>query len=86
MRRARASKKNKMVKEKQNIINYLSLGWEFALPIVLGVVIGYYLDQLLNTKYIFRLTFLIGGIAGSYINLFRIVKRMEKNNSKKQSK
>jgi len=74
-----------MTEDKRHIFSYLSLGWEFAIPIFLGVVIGYYLDQLLNTKYLLRITFLICGIAGGYLNLFRTIQRMNKKTPDKKN-
>lgn len=71
-----------MAEDKKHIITYLSLGWEFAIPIVIGIVAGYYLDQLLDTKYLLRITFLICGIAASYLNLYRIIQKMNRNNNK----
>lgn len=52
-------------------IGLTSLGWEIALPIFGGVIIGHYLDSLLNTTYQFTLSLLGLGIFIGYYNIFK---------------
>lgn len=51
----------------------ISLGWELALPIFLGVLIGYQLDQFLERRYVFTLIFLFAGIGTGYYNLYKTI-------------
>jgi predicted F0F1-ATPase subunit len=54
-----------------------SLGWDLALPIFGGVLIGYLLDSLLGTRYVFTLSLLILGIATGYYNVIRSIHRVD---------
>jgi predicted F0F1-ATPase subunit len=49
----------------------ISLGWEIAIPIFGGVILGYYLDRWLQTNYVFTLTLLGFGIVTGYYNLYK---------------
>jgi ATP synthase protein I len=60
-----------------------SAGWDLALPIFGGVLIGYLLDRLLNTRYIFTLGFLVLGIAAGYYNLIRSIQRLDDRSGRK---
>ena len=66
----RKDKKKSMMKG----IGLTALGWEIALPIFGGVIIGYNLDRLLSTDYIFTLSLLVLGV---FIGYFNIYKRIE---------
>lgn len=52
-------------------ISLTSMGWELALPIFGGVIIGYQIDQFFNTSYTFTLSLLGLGIIIAYFNLYR---------------
>ncbi|HDQ73317.1 MAG TPA: AtpZ/AtpI family protein [Chloroflexi bacterium] len=58
-----------------------SLGWDLALPIVGGILLGHALDNWLNTSYIFTVGLLFLGVFGGYYNLSRSVKRIERQKS-----
>ena len=49
----------------------ISLGWEIAIPIFGGVILGYYIDRWLQTNYIFTLILLGFGIVTGYYNLYK---------------
>lgn len=55
-----------------------SLGWELALPIFGGVLIGYLLDRLLGTRYVMTLGFLMLGIAAGFYNVIQSIQRVDK--------
>ena len=55
-----------------------TLGWDLAIPIFGGVLIGYLLDRLLGTDYIFTLGLLMMGIFVSYYNLARFIQRLKR--------
>lgn len=52
-------------------IGLTALGWEIALPIFGGVILGHYLDRLLNTTYQFTLSLLGLGIFIGYYNIYK---------------
>jgi F0F1-type ATP synthase assembly protein I len=54
-----------------------SLGWDLALPIFGGVLIGYLLDRALGTTYIFTLGLLFLGIGTGFYNVLRSIRRLE---------
>ncbi|MCB2202733.1 AtpZ/AtpI family protein [bacterium] len=59
---------------KNNLVRDLiktSLGWELALPIVLGALLGYQIDRINETQYTFTLVLTILGIAIGYYSLVR---------------
>jgi F0F1-type ATP synthase assembly protein I len=56
----------------------LSLGWDMAIPIFGGVLLGYALDRWLATGHIFTLGLLVLGIGLSYYNLARFIRRVDK--------
>jgi F0F1-type ATP synthase assembly protein I len=54
-----------------------SLGWDLALPIFAGVLIGYLLDSTLGTTYVFTLGLLLLGIAAGFYNVIRSIQRLD---------
>ncbi|MBE0698377.1 MAG: AtpZ/AtpI family protein [Anaerolineaceae bacterium] len=55
-----------------------SLGWDLAVPIFGGTLIGYYLDRWLGTGHTFTLGLLFLGIIISYYNLWRFIRRVDR--------
>ena len=68
-------------------IGLTSLGWEIALPIFGGVILGYNLDRLLKTTYVFTLSLLGLGIFIGYYNIYKRieVELLRKKLSQKQN-
>lgn len=54
-----------------------SLGWELAVPIFGGVIVGYLVDRLVGTSYVFTLAFLGLGIAAGFYNVIRSIQRVD---------
>jgi F0F1-type ATP synthase assembly protein I len=54
-----------------------SLGWDLAVPIFGGVLLGHILDRRLETDYIFTLGLLLLGVATGFYSVFRTVQRLE---------
>jgi ATP synthase protein I len=52
---------------------YAGLGFEIAVPLALGVFVGYKLDQWLGTRPWLVLTGAVLGIAAGLLNFFRVV-------------
>ncbi|MGC9332580.1 MAG: AtpZ/AtpI family protein [Anaerolineae bacterium] len=59
----------------------MSLGWDLAIPIFGGVLLGYALDRWLHTRYVFTMGLLFLGIGISYYNLARFIRRIDRENS-----
>lgn len=55
-----------------------SLGWDLAVPIFGGVLLGYFLDRWLGTRYMFTIGLLVLGIGIGYYNLFRFIHRTDR--------
>ena len=56
----------------------MSLGWDLAVPIFGGVLLGYLLDRWLATGYKFTLGLLMLGIGVGYYNVARFIRRVDK--------
>jgi len=54
-----------------------SLGWDLALPIFGGVLLGHLLDRQLDTGYGFTLGLLVLGIGTGFYNVARSIQRIE---------
>ena len=58
-----------------NTLAATSLGWDLALPIFGGVLLGHFLDRWLDTGYAFTLGLLILGIVTGFYNVVRAIRR-----------
>jgi F0F1-type ATP synthase assembly protein I len=54
-------------------LSLTSLGWELALPIFGGALLGFQLDKVIETNYLITLVMIIGGIAIGYYNLIKLI-------------
>jgi len=64
----------------------MSIGWDLAIPIFGGVLLGYFLDQWLGTKPTFTIGLLVFGIFLGYYNLGKFVNRMKRLDEKYMKK
>ena len=55
-----------------------SVGLHLVLGTFTGLAIGYFLDRAFNTNPWFTLIFLALGVAAGFINLFRVMRRQQK--------
>jgi ATP synthase protein I len=55
------------------------MGFTIAIPIVLGVLVGRYLDGLLNTRVLFLLLGLLLGLIAGIVGAFRLYKAVFKS-------
>ena len=56
---------------------YSSMGLELGLSVIVGFLIGSWLDEWLATEPWFLLVFGIAGIVAGYRSIFRLVKRIQ---------
>jgi ATP synthase protein I len=56
-----------------------SLGWELALPIFGGVLIGYYLDRWLGTGHVLTLGLLFLGVVAGFYNVLRFARKINRD-------
>lgn len=59
-----------------------SFGFTTAGAIAGGYFLGSYLDRKLNTAPWFMLSFIILGIAGSFIEFFKVIKKLSRENDR----
>jgi len=52
-----------------------SLGWDLAVPIFGGVLLGHFLDRWLDTGYVLTLGLLMLGIVTGFYNVARAIRR-----------
>jgi len=57
----------------------LSVGIMFPACIGIGYGIGYLLDRWAGTQNVFKLVFLLLGIAAAFINLFRVIQLVDRD-------
>lgn len=68
-----ADKNNKSFLKYIVLINYI--GFSIAAPIIGGVMLGKYLDDLYGTRFIFLLVFTVLGVFTGFRNLYVITKK-----------
>lgn len=68
--------KNGNYKIYENLVFVSQVGLMMALPIVICVIIGNYIDEKLGTGSIFLLVFIALGVASSFLNLYKIMMRL----------
>jgi F0F1-type ATP synthase assembly protein I len=54
--------------------NLMNSGMYIAAPILMGLLIGYFGDQLFGTRPVLMLVFIIGGAIGAFYNLFKLTR------------
>jgi len=60
----------------ENLVFVSQIGLMMALPIVISVLLGNYLDERLGTGSLFLLIFIGIGVASSFLNLYKIMMRI----------
>jgi ATP synthase protein I len=65
-----AEKKTGIVK---SVAPYLNLGFEFALAILIGLALGYFVDSKLSTRPVFLLIGLLLGAIAGFLTVYRAV-------------
>ena len=62
----------------------MSLGWDLAVPIFGGVLLGYFLDRFLGTRYVLTLGLLFLGVVVAYYNLARFIRRTDREDEERE--
>jgi ATP synthase protein I len=77
---------NNQAEQKRKQADYLNVGMMFPSSILVGGVMGYYLDQWLNTHPYLLIIFILIGVAAGFVNLIRVtnVSLREKKEKKKK--
>ncbi len=70
----------KFIKLSSKWINFSAMGLELGLCVIVGLLIGDYLDNLLGTEPWLLLLFLIFGIIAGYRNVYRLLKKLNSEN------
>ena len=64
---------------KKGIFSHLQLitelGLAIALPIIIAVLLGAYLDRRFSSARVFTLVFLIFGLSGGFLGAYRLIKK-----------
>ena len=63
---------------KKKLAAYSTLGLMFPASIVVGLAIGYLLDELFNTSPVLLIIFTLYGMAAGFYNFFKIIKKYDK--------
>ncbi len=61
-----------------------ALGIQFAVSVVVCIVIGYYLDRYLHTMPLMLFLFTIAGFAGGMLTFYRAIKRINRGNGNRR--
>jgi F0F1-type ATP synthase assembly protein I len=56
----------------QGIALITQIGISMIVPIILGIFIGRFLDNLIDTNNIFLFVFIIIGVGAAFLNLFKV--------------
>lgn len=72
-------KSNLNIKPKKpfNVAKYLSMGYYLVTPMLIGIIVGLYLDSRFKSKPLYILVFLFLGLAGTFYNLWKVTKEIE---------
>lgn len=68
----------------QDALPALTVGWNLAVPIFGGVLLGYFLDKWLGTGYIFTIGLLVLGIFVGFYMLARTIQRLDRQSKEEQ--
>ncbi|NLY77162.1 MAG: AtpZ/AtpI family protein [Tissierellia bacterium] len=58
----------------KNISLITQIGLSMIMPIIIGVYVGGFIDQKVGTQMVFRLIFILLGVAAAFLNLFKLTK------------
>ncbi|RJP56853.1 MAG: AtpZ/AtpI family protein [Deltaproteobacteria bacterium] len=58
---------------------YSTIGLEMVISVVIGILFGWWLDRLFNTKPWLTIVFMLFGIAAGFRSLFKLLKDIKKD-------
>lgn len=61
------------------IAKYINIGYYLIIPLIFGILGGFFLDKILKTEKIFFIIFFSFGIIGTFYNLIKIYLDERKN-------
>jgi ATP synthase protein I len=73
----------KQLRESRELVGLSALGLGLVFSTFIGLAIGLWLDKALHTKPLFTLVFLVLGITAGFVNIFRSVRRGNRDCSPK---
>ncbi|HHW20334.1 MAG TPA: AtpZ/AtpI family protein [Thermodesulfovibrio thiophilus] len=68
------------------ILNASALGINFVLCVVIGAIIGYFIDKVLHSFPWFSIIFLIAGFAAGIKEIFRYIRKVNKTDGQGSNK
>lgn len=68
----------------KNLVLITQLAITMSVPIILGLLLGNYIDKWIGTKWIFSIILLIMGVASGFINSYKLI--MSLNSTEKGEK
>lgn len=60
-----------------NVAKYISIGYYLVTPVLIGVIVGLYLDSQFKSKPLYIMIFLFLGVAGMFYNLIKVTKEIK---------
>lgn len=69
-----------------DVTRAMSLGWELAAPIFVGVLGGHFLDQWLETGFTFTVGLLVWGVVGGFFNIWRFERKLHEHDLRRQAR
>ncbi len=61
--------------KQESLLKFLNCGLEFTTPIIVGALLGIFIDKKYNTLPLFLVVFLILGCLAGYLNMKRYIER-----------
>ena len=68
------------------LLQYSSHGLEMGLCVVIGIVIGYFLDKYFHTSPYLTIIFMLFGVAAAVKTAIRLIKQVEKDDKRNDNK
>jgi ATP synthase protein I len=70
----------------KSLLSYSSLGIEMGLCVAIGIGIGYYLDKYFTTAPYLTIIFMFFGIIAAMKTIYKLMKKLEKENERDKTK
>ncbi|HVN95568.1 MAG TPA: AtpZ/AtpI family protein [Syntrophorhabdaceae bacterium] len=68
------------------LLQYSSHGLEMGLCVVIGILMGYYLDKLFHSSPYLTIIFMLFGVAAAVKAAIRLLKKIEKDDERNDNK